>query len=143
MKAIEVVLARFALVVVAVIAYRAGYLRAEAELLRQRHPTETERNALRVKSVPPRWRRVAGWAAYTGSELLLCLFLFLAFHHARRWGWARSMAAWVLWFALFMGGIWLAEWCWKPYRETQERLRHEQTETLRAIEGSAREKDST
>jgi len=44
------------------------------------------------------------------------------------------MAAWVLWFALFMGGIWLAEWCWKPYRETQERLRHEQTETLRAIE---------
>lgn len=126
MKAFEVVLALFALVVVAVIAYRAGYLRAEAELLRQRHPTETERNALRVKSVLPRWRRVAGWAACTGSGLLLCLFLFLAFHHARRWGWAGWMAAWVLWFAVFMGGIWLAEWCWKPYRETQERLRHEQ-----------------
>ena len=143
MKAIEVVLALFALVVVAVIAYRAGYLRAEAELLRQRHPTETGRNALRVKSVLPRWRRVAGWAAYPGSGLLLCLFLFLALHHARRWGWAGSMAAWVLWFALFMGGIWLAEWCWKPYRETQERLRHEQTETLRAIEGRGREEDST
>jgi len=143
MKAIEVVLALFALVVVAVIAYRAGYLRAEAHLLRQHHPTETERNAPRVKSVLPRGRRVAGWAAYTGSGLLLCLFLFLAFHHAKRWGWAGSMGAWVLWFALFMGGIWLAEWCWKPYRETQERLRHEQTETLRAIEGSAREEDST
>jgi len=143
MNATGMALALFALVVVAVIAYRAGYLRAEAELLRQRHPTETERNALRMKSVLPRWRRVAGWAAYTGSGLLLCLFLFLAFHHAKRWGWAGSMAAWVLWFALFMGGIWLAEWCWKPYRETQERLRHEQTETLRAIEGRGREEDST
>ena len=40
--------ALFALVVVAVIAYRAGYLRAEAELLRQRHPIEAERNALRT-----------------------------------------------------------------------------------------------
>jgi hypothetical protein len=29
------------------------------------------------------------------------------------------MAAWILWFAIFLGGIWLAEWCWKPSREAQ------------------------
>src|SRR5260370_38878741 len=92
-------------------------------------------------------------AASAASRTFSCLFsptrfhedpfLFLAFHHAKRWGWAGSMGAWVLWFALFMGGIWVAEWCWKPYRETQERLRHEQTETLSAIVGSAREEVST
>ena len=59
-----VVLALFALVVVAVIAYRAGYLLGQAELLHQGQPTEAEWNALRMTSVLPRWRRVAGWAAY-------------------------------------------------------------------------------
>jgi Na+/melibiose symporter-like transporter len=134
MNTIGVVLALFALVVVAVVAYRAGYRRGDAELRRQRQSTDV---AL------PRWRRVAGWAAYTCSGLLLCLFLALAFQYAKRWGWAVLMAAWVLWFALFMGGICLAEWCWKPYREAQERLRHEQTEILRALEERANEKNST
>jgi hypothetical protein len=47
------------------------------------------------------------------SGLLLCLFLLLAFRYARDWGWT-FLAAWVLWFAIFLGGIWLAEWWWKP-----------------------------
>jgi hypothetical protein len=141
MNVTEVGVALFALVVVAVIAYRAGYLRGQAELL-QRQPTGAERNALRMKSVLPRWRRVAGWAAYVFSGLLLCLFLFLAFQYAKAWGWTVLMAAWVLWFAIFMGGIWLAEWCWKPYREAQERLRHEQTEALKALEARAGKADS-
>ena len=61
-----------------------------------------------------RWRRVAGWAAYMFSALLFCLFLALAYRYARGWGWTYLMAAWILWFAIFLGGIWLAEWCWKP-----------------------------
>jgi hypothetical protein len=134
MNTIGAVLALFALLVVAVIAYRAGYRRGDAELRRQRQPTDV---AL------PRWRRVAGWAAYTCSGLLLCLFLFLAFRHAKGWGWIGLLGAWALWFALFMAGIWLAEWCWKPYREAQERRRHEQTEILRALEGRANKKNST
>ena len=109
-----VVLALFALVVVAVIAYRAGYLLGQAELLHQGQPTEAEWNALRMTSVLPRWRRVAGWAAYVSSGLLLCLFLFLAFQYAQGWGWTFLMAAWGLWFTIFLGGIGLAEWCWKP-----------------------------
>jgi len=59
------------------------------------------------------------------------------------YGFAGLMAAWAVWFALFMGAISLGDWCWRPYRETQERLRHEQTEILRAIEGTARGDDST
>jgi len=69
-------------------------------------------------------------------------FLFLAFQYAKAWGWTVLMAAWVLWFAIFMGGIWLAEWCWKPYREAQEQLRHEQTEALKALETRAGKADS-
>jgi hypothetical protein len=81
-----------------------------------------ERNAPRIVAVLPRWRRAAGLAAY---------------------GFAGLMAAWAVWFVLFMGAVWLGKWCWRPYRETQERLRHEQTEILRAIEGTARGDDST
>jgi hypothetical protein len=125
MNVTEVVLALVAVVVVAVIAYRAGYLRGQAELLRHGQPTEAEWNALRMKSLLPRWRRVAGWAAYVFSGLLLCLFLFLAYRYARGWGWTFLMAAWVLWFGIFMGGIWLAEWCWKPRREAEARASKE------------------
>ena len=143
MNVTGVVLALFALVVVAVIAYRAGYLRGQAELLRQGQRTEAEWNARLMKSVLPRWRRVAGWAAYVFSGLLLCLFLFLAFRYAQGWGWTLLIAAWVLWFAIFMGGIWVAEWCWKPYREAQERLRHEQAETLKTLETRASKENPT
>src|SRR3982074_1718018 len=44
--------------------------------------------------------------------------------------------------ALVLGAIWLAEWCWQPYREAQARLRQKQTEILRALEGRANEEDS-
>ena len=128
MNVTGLVLVLVALVVVALVAYRGGYLRGQAELLRQRVPTEAERNALRITSALPRWRQVAGWTAYVFSGLLLCLFLALAYRYAKGWGWTLLMAAWVLWFAIFMGGVWLAEWCWKPYREAQEQLRHEKTE---------------
>jgi hypothetical protein len=135
-----VVLVLSALVSVAVMAYRAGYVRGQNELLhellRQGQPTEAERPVL------PRWRRVAGLAAYGFAGVLTCLFLSLAFLYAKRWGWAGSLAAWALWFALFIGAIWLAEWCWQPYRAAQARLRQEQTETLRALEERAREEDS-
>jgi hypothetical protein len=142
MTVTRAILALFALVVVAVMAYRAGYVRGQAELLRQRQPTAAARNALRMTAVLPWWRQVAGWAAYAWSGLLLCLFLLLAFRHAKGWGWTGLPVAWVLWFVIFMGGIWLAEWCWQPYREAQERLQ-EQTEKLRALEERTREEDST
>jgi peptidoglycan/LPS O-acetylase OafA/YrhL len=74
-----------------------------------------------MKYVLPRWRRVAGWVAYVFSGMLLCLFLFLAFRYAQGWGWTLLLAAWILWFAIFLGGIWLAEWCWKPRPEAEER----------------------
>src|SRR3984893_9281003 len=93
-------------------------------------------------SVLPRSRRVAGWAAYGFAGLLNCLFLGLAFLYAKRWGWAVSLAAWALWFALFIGAIWLGEWCWQPYRAAQARLRQKQTEIRRALEGRANEEDS-
>ena len=108
------VLALWTLAVVAVIGYRVGYLRGQAELLERGRLTAAEWNVLRMKSVLPRWRRVAGWVAYVFSGLLLCLFLFLAFQYAKGWGWTFLMAAWALWFAIFLGGIGLAEWCWKP-----------------------------
>ena len=108
-----VVLVLFSLVGVAVMAYRAGYWRGQAELLRQCQPTEAE------WSVLPRWLRVAGWAAYVFSGLLFCLFLFLAYRYAHGRRWTFWVAAWILWFAIFLGGIWLAEWCLKPDRETQ------------------------
>jgi hypothetical protein len=100
--------------------YRAGYLRGRAELLLQVVPTEAEWNELRMNSVLPRWRQVAGWAAYVFSGLLLCLFLAFAYRYATGWGWSFLLTAWVLWFALFLGGIGLAEWCWKPRREAQD-----------------------
>ena len=112
MNVTGVILVLFALLGVAVMAYRAGYWRGQAELLRQ-EPTEAE------WSVLPRWRRVAGWAAYVFSGLLFCLFLFLAYRYAQSRRWTFWVAAWVLWFAIFLGGIWLAEWCLKPDRETQ------------------------
>src|SRR5258706_13104487 len=72
-----------------------------------------------MKLVLPRRRRVAGWAAYVFSGMLFCVFLVLAYRYARVWGWTFLMAAWVVWFATFLGGIGLAEWCWKPHRGTQ------------------------
>jgi hypothetical protein len=95
MNVTEAVLALVAVVVVAVIAYRAGYLQGQAELLRQGQPTEAEWNAMRMKPLLPRWRGVAGWALYVFSGLLLCLFMFLAYRYARGWGWTFLMAAWV------------------------------------------------
>lgn len=114
MNVTGLVLALVALVFVALLAYREGYLRGQAQLLRQRLPTEAERNALRITFVLPRWRRVVGWAAFVFSGLLYCLFLFLAFWYAKAWGWTLLLATWGLWFAIFMGGIWLGLWCWKP-----------------------------
>ena len=136
MNVTGVVLVLFALVSVAVMAYRAGYVRGQDELPRQGQPAEAECSVLQ------RWRRVAGWAAYGFAGLLNCLFLGLAFLYAKRWGWAVSLAAWALWFALFIGAIWLGEWCWQPYRAAQARLRQKQTEILRALEGRANEEDS-
>jgi hypothetical protein len=132
-----VILVVFALVIVAVMAYRAGYVRGQDELVHWPRSTAAERNALRITAILPRWRRLTGWAAYGFAGLLNCLFLSLAFLYAKRWGWTVSLAAWVVWFALFMGAIWIAEWCWQPYREAQERLRQKQTEILRALEGRA------
>jgi hypothetical protein len=111
-----VVLAVFIVIIVAVIAYRVGYLWGQAELLERGRLSAAEWNAMRTMSVLPRWRRVAGWAAYMFSALWLCLFLALAYRHAHGWGWTDLLAAWILWFAIFLGGIWLAEWCWKPSR---------------------------
>lgn len=105
------------LVGVAVIAYRVGFLRGEAETLyqRQRIAVTGSDQPMEPATLPP-WRRVAGWAAYLFSALLLCLFLTIAYRHAYSWRWTYLMAAWLLWFAIFLGGIWLAEWCWKPSR---------------------------
>jgi sterol desaturase/sphingolipid hydroxylase (fatty acid hydroxylase superfamily) len=119
MSVTGVVLALLALVVVAISAYRAGYLRGQAELLRQGQPIEAEWKALHMNSVLPRWRRVAGWVAYGFSGLLLCLFLALAYRYAQGWTWSYLLTVWALWFAIFLGGIWLAEWCWRPRPEAQ------------------------
>jgi hypothetical protein len=112
-----VAIALFTLVGVALIAYRAGYLRGQADLLRQDPLGEAEWIELRVKSVLPRWRRVAGWVAYMCAVLLLCLFLLSAFRYAQDLGWAWLKAAWALWFVIFLAVIGLAEWCWRPGRE--------------------------
>ncbi len=122
MNVTGVVLVLFALVSVAVMAYRAGYLRGQDDLLHWNRSTEVARNALSMTAVLRRWRRLAGLAAYGFAGLLTCLFLGLAFLYAKRWGWTVLLAAWALWFALFIGAIWLAEWCWQPYRAAQERL---------------------
>lgn len=134
MDAIRIALVLLALVVVAVMAYRAGYVRGQDELLYWHRSIAAERNALRMTGVLPRWRRLAGWAAYGFAGLLNCLFLSLAFLYAKRWGWAILLAAWALWFALFVGAIWFAERCWQPYRAAQDRLRAEQAETFKALD---------
>jgi hypothetical protein len=112
------VLVVFILVIVAAAAYRVGYLWAQVEYLNRSLMIETKwRMGPMEASMLPRWRLVAGWAAYTFSALLLCLFLALAYWHAHSWGWTYLLAAWILWFALFLAAIWVAEWCWKPSRE--------------------------
>jgi hypothetical protein len=139
-----VVLVVFILVIVAVIAYRVGYLWAQVEFLNQSQMIEAKWSMLPMKApMLPRWRRVAGWAAYMFSALLLCLFLALAYRYAKGWGWTFLMAAWGLWFAIFLGGIWLAEWCWKPGRDAHERLQHEAAETLRALKARASKENPT
>ena len=119
MNVTGVVLALLTLAVVGVIGYRVGYLRGQAELLERGRLSAAEWNALRMTSALPRWRRVAGWVAYGFSGLLLCLFLALAYRYAQGWVWSYLMGVWSLWFAIFLGGIWLAEWCWKPSRDAQ------------------------
>ena len=114
-----VVLVVFIVIIVAVIAYRVGYLWAQVEYLSMNQMIATKWSMRPMGAPIPRWRRVAGWAAYMFSALLLCLFLALAYRYARGWGWTYLMAAWILWFAIFLGGIGLAEWCWKPSREAQ------------------------
>ncbi len=113
-----VVLVVFIVIIVAVIAYRVGYLWAQVEFLDQSQKIG-KWSMLPMEAPIPRWRRVAGWAAYMFSALLLCLFLALAYWHAYSWGWTYLMVVWILWFAIFLGGIWVAEWCWKPSREAQ------------------------
>jgi hypothetical protein len=86
----------------------------------QRHLIEAKWRMVPIEAPTlPRWRLEAGWAAYTLSALWLCIFLAGAYWHAHSWGWTYLMAAWLLWFAIFLCGIWLAEWCWKPSREAQ------------------------
>jgi len=104
--------------IVAVVAYRVGYLWAQVEFLSHGQMIQAKWRMLPMEArMLPRWRRLAGWAAYLFSALLLCLFLALAYWHAHSWGWAYLMAAWMLWFAVFLGVLWLAEWCWKPSGE--------------------------
>jgi len=78
---------------------------------------EAKWRMLPMEAPIPRWRRVAGWGAYMFSALLLCLFLALAFRYAQDLGWAWLMAAWALWFVIFLAVVGLAEWCWRPGRE--------------------------
>ncbi len=114
-----VVLVIFILVIVAAVAYRVGYLWAQVEFLNRNLMIETKWRMQPMETrMLPRWRLVAGWAAYTFSALLLCLFLALAYWRAHRWGWTYLIAAWIVWFALFLATIWVAEWCWKPSRES-------------------------
>ena len=112
---VVVVLGVLILIIVAVIAYRVGYLRAQDVS----HRLEAEWRRLPMEAPLPRWRRAAGWAAYVSSALSLCLFLVVAYVYAYRWGWTYLTAAWILWFGIFLGVLWLAEWCWKPSREAQ------------------------
>jgi len=116
-----VALVVFILIIVAAIAYGVGYLWSRVESLNQSHVIEAEWRLLpRDSPILAWWRRVAGWAAYMLAALWLGVFLALAYWHAYR-GWTYLMAAWVVWFAIFLGVIWLAEWCWKPNREAPKR----------------------
>ena len=112
---VVVVLGVFILIIVAVIAYRVGHLRAQVVSYR----LEAEWRRLPMEAPLPAWRRVAGWVAYVSAALFLCLFLALAYVNAYRWGWTYLTAAWILWFGIFLGVLWLAEWCWKPSRPAQ------------------------
>ena len=103
----------FILIIVAAIAYGVGYLWSRVESLNQSHVIEAEWRLAHGPPILAWWRRVAGWAAYMFAALWLGVFLALAYWHA--YG-----AAWVVWFAIFLGVIWLAQWCWKPSREAQE-----------------------
>ena len=58
-----VVFVLFALVVVAVIAYRVGYVRGQDELPQWHQSTAAERNEPGIAAVLPPWRRLTGWAA--------------------------------------------------------------------------------
>jgi hypothetical protein len=113
------VLVVFILIIVAAVAYRVGYLWAQVEFLNRSLMIDAKwrMQPMPASSMLPRWRRVVGWAAYTCSALLLCLFLALAYWHAHGWGWTFLISAWILWFALFLGVLWVAEWCWKLSRE--------------------------
>lgn len=88
-----VVFVLFALVVVALAAYRVGYVRGQDELLQWHRSTAAEQNESGITAVLPRWRRMIGCAAYGVAGLLNCLFLALAFLYAKRWGWAVALAA--------------------------------------------------
>jgi hypothetical protein len=114
-----VALVVFILIIVAVIAYRVGYLWAQVEFLDPSHRLAAKWRIQPMEAPLTRWRRVGGWAAYVFSGFLLCLFLALAYWYAHAWGWTYLMAVWILWFAIFLGVLWLAEWCWKPSREAQ------------------------
>ena len=112
-----VALVVFILIIVAAIAYRVGYLWAQVEFLSHRQMIEAKWSILPMEAPLSRWRRVTGWAAYAFSGFMLCFFLALAYWHAHSWGWAYLLTAWGLWFAIFLAGLWLAEWCWRPSRE--------------------------
>ena len=74
-----VVLVVFILIIVAVIAYRVGYMWSQVEFLDPSHRLHAKWRMLPMEAPLPRWRRVAGWVAYVFSALLLCLFLALAY----------------------------------------------------------------
>jgi hypothetical protein len=115
-----VVVVVFVLVTVVAIAYRVGSLWARRESQKRDQVIEAQWRILAMDApLLPRWRRLAGWAAYTLSALLLGLFLALAYRNASSWGWTDLIAAWFLWFAFFLGVLGIAEWCWKPSRDAQ------------------------
>ena len=66
-----VILVVFIPIIVAVIAYRAGYLWAQVEFLDPSHRLEAKWRILPMEAPLPRWRRGAGWVAYVLSALLL------------------------------------------------------------------------
>jgi hypothetical protein len=95
----------FIFVIVAVVAYRVGYLWAQVEFLNRRQMIEAKWTIRPMEAgMLPRWRRVAGWAASMCSALLLCLFLAHAYWHTYGWEWTYLMAVWAVWFAIFLGG---------------------------------------
>jgi len=124
-----VALVVFVLIIVAVIAYRVGYMWSKVESQNRDQVLEAEWRMLPTDApMLPRWRRVAGWVAYILSALWLCLFLALAYWYAYSWGWIYLMVVWILWFAIFLGVIGLAEWCWKPSRTAQANANEERPE---------------